>query len=164
MAVGKRRPPWVKSDSAYDKHIDVKSLLPSVSDVPRMMDAGALGSVQESLHGSGFRVVEAFLGEFASERVFAGCVLRSLGLWGEEEAAWGLFVDRVWDFYREGGQPVLVAIYGIDEWMLQDFKLGVRCIFKSASVCDSLFPDDGGKRRQIEFLFLGHWEAILAEK
>ncbi|WP_143173562.1 hypothetical protein [Nocardiopsis flavescens] len=162
MTAGKKRPPWVKTASVYDRYIDIRGLIPSIGDVPRMINSGALAGVRKVLDEAGFRVSEAFLGELSSERVFAGRVLRSMGLWEKEEAAWGLFVDRIWDFYREGGDPVLVAIHGVDKWMLQDFKLGVRCIFKSAAVLDSLVPELEGRRRQIEFVFLGDWEGVVS--
>ena len=162
MAAGEKRPPWVKSASVYDRYVDVKSLISSIGDVPRMISSEAFSDARKALAGSGFRVSETFLGEFASERVFAGRVLQSLGLWEEGEAAWGLFVDRVWDFYREGGDPVLIAIHGVDNWMIQDFKIGIRCIFKSSSVLDSLSPEIGGRRRQIEFVFLGDWEGLVS--
>ena len=136
---------------------DLGVLLPWLGDEPYLVSSEKHESLRERLSDEGFLISGVEVGSKVSERKYAGAVLASLGVWEGGGANWDLFNDRMWDFYSLGGSQVAIVVRGIDSWFISDFKVALRCVFKSLEIINGLYPRENSSQRQISIFFVGDW-------
>jgi hypothetical protein len=157
-----RVPAWVNREEPPKLWIDLREELSWLKPRPYLVEREKEIELRSTLSSMGFTVAEVDLAEGPKdpERVFLLELTRRLGLSEAGAGSWAALNDRLWDFLRsEDSTPVAVVITGLDRLARSDIYSFLRCVHNLLSLTEGAGLSDSAASRQIEYFFVGGWQA-----